>query len=153
MTNSNLSEESFPVKKYIQFKEWSDFGKLTKKRSIYFSSLLFPGRNYRSNTALNILEIGYGNGSFLSFCRKKNYSVVGVEINDDLLQIARNQCFEVCSPSDISNLEPNSFDFVVAFDVFEHMKSNDILNLLKASTVYLKKVDNLLQGFQTGIRH
>ena len=143
-------ENSFPIDKYIQFKGWLGFGALTTKKAKYYASMLFPQGSRKPTAGLNILELGYGNGSFLSFCRDQKLSVIGVEINNDLLEIAKSHGYCVYDESGIDTLEHSSFDFIVALDVFEHLASTDILALLSRLRYLLRQDGQLIARFPNG---
>ena len=58
---------------YVEWKGWVDqtpFGLLTAGESAYFDSEL-SDVHVESGGIEDVLEIGYGNGSFLSYCRAR----------------------------------------------------------------------------------
>lgn len=85
-----------------------------------------------------VLEIGFGDGQFLDWAKKKGYSVVGIEISEELhaAAISRgHRSYHGSLPElDLGN---EKFDLIVAFDVFEHL---DIHQL----QLYLKKMSEIL---------
>jgi SAM-dependent methyltransferase len=67
-----------------------------------------------------ILEIGYGNGAFLGYCKDRGWMVTGIEINETLKSRATSAGFQVYSG--IQELPSNqTFDLIAAFDVLEHI--------------------------------
>lgn len=79
-----------------------------------------------------LLEIGFGNGDILSWAASRGYSVTGFEIQPDLVAhaLARgHQAF--AGPFDASKVPAASYDFVVIFDVAEHLTIPELLALLR----------------------
>ena len=107
-------------KTYANWKSWrpADFGTPTDASRAYFKKLWrqFVGR---SRQPQNILEIGYGNGQFLGWCRQQGHRVTGVETNKDLLTRARKAGFD--SQPSIDEVADAGFDLIVLFDVLEHV--------------------------------
>jgi len=65
-------------------KNWKDgdFGKNTPEDDAYFSKIK---KTFNLNNNLRVLEIGFGNGNFLNYCKNNNWDVVGVELIKELL--------------------------------------------------------------------
>lgn len=107
-------------KTYANWKSWrpADFGTPTDASRAYFKKLWrqFVGH---SRQPQNILEIGYGNGQFLGWCRQQGHRVTGVETNKDLLTRARKAGFD--SQPSIDEVADAGFDLIVLFDVLEHV--------------------------------
>ena len=70
----------------------------------------------------DVLEIGFGSGSFLAWARACKARVVGTEINLALLAAARDLGFDLLPPDieTVADKHERRFDTIVAFDVFEH---------------------------------
>jgi 2-polyprenyl-3-methyl-5-hydroxy-6-metoxy-1,4-benzoquinol methylase len=80
----------------------------------------------------NVLEIGYGNGSFLNWCKEKDLNVHGIEQDKDLIARAKKQNYKVYKS--ISEIKQTKFDLIVLLDVLEHIEQKKwiaCLNLLK----------------------
>lgn len=69
-------------KTYALWKSWdeSQFCVLAPFEERYFDKELKRTRCHIPTDA-KVLEIGFGNGKFLSYARKKGWSVVGIEAN------------------------------------------------------------------------
>lgn len=119
--------------KYTDWKNWESnkFGKFNAEQNIYYKKII-------SNVSATkeILEIGYGNGSFLGWCKQKKINVYGVETDTDLLKRAKKNGFTVFQS--IKKIKSKQFDLIVLLDVLEHIPQNKILN-------FMKQLNNLLK--------
>ena len=108
-------------KNYIKWKSWnkSDFGNTSLYDYQFFDSI-FKYLQFNNVSNLKILEIGFGNGNFLNYCKHKNIDIYGVEINNDLLEVAKLNNFNVFTPDQINSFEESFFHVIVLFDVLEH---------------------------------
>lgn len=106
---------------YIGWKKWGeeDFGVVMPGSRFCFDQIF----NKRSKAKCRILEIGFGNGELLGYFRAQGHQVVGVEINDALVDRAKNSGYIAYLGAvwDIAELQPEKFDLIVAFAVAEHM--------------------------------
>jgi SAM-dependent methyltransferase len=67
-----------------------------------------------------VLEIGFGNGAFLGYCRDLGWPTTGIETNRTLLNRATSAGFPVFSS--VQELpEGLDFDLIAVFDVLEHL--------------------------------
>jgi SAM-dependent methyltransferase len=74
-----------------------------------------------------ILEIGFGDGQLLRWCRAKGHRITGVEIVPALVERARELGIDCLpGPVDRATLGDRVFDAIVAFDVLEHMTFEEI---------------------------
>lgn len=79
--------------------------------------------------SLKVLELGFGNGQFLSFCRSQGFSVTGVEINRVLVERAKAYGYSAFDNIEAAFAE-GPFDLVAAFDVFEHLNLIELGELM-----------------------
>jgi len=73
-----------------------------------------------------ILEIGFGNGLFLEECRKAGLIPTGLEVLEVLHRKAKSRCpdMDLILYDGINiPLQDESFDFIVSFQVLEHVSS------------------------------
>lgn len=80
-----------------------------------------------------LLELGFGNGSVLSWARSKGARLFGTELNDVLRERARSHDITLL-PADISTVATEYeafFDVVAAFDVLEHLEFPAIVQMLR----------------------
>jgi 2-polyprenyl-3-methyl-5-hydroxy-6-metoxy-1,4-benzoquinol methylase len=134
---------------YQDWKGWKDFGVLTPSRARYFArelAVLGPLRNKR------ILEIGFGNGSFLRFAQAQGSEVTGTEVIPELLRAARDAGFQVSeSPALFGDRsQAGSFDAVVAFDVIEHIGIDALPGFFAAVNGVLKPGGTFVARFPNG---
>ncbi len=115
------------MQNYEDWKNWSElnFAEASVEENLYFSKLR---KKFKLSNDLDVLEIGYGNGSFLDFSRTIGWNVSGVEVIPELINRASQQNFEVFT--NIDDVQKR-YDLIVAFDVLEHIKSEDFLFFLE----------------------
>jgi 2-polyprenyl-3-methyl-5-hydroxy-6-metoxy-1,4-benzoquinol methylase len=135
--------------KYIDWKNWGDskFGQINSGRTFYFEQV-FKIKLKKSS----VLEIGFGNGELMSYFRKNDHSVSGVEINNILVSRARKngyKAFEgwVC---DIDDLVYENFDLIVAFDVMEHLTYDQLNDFFSWINSHLNDNGRLYIRFPEG---
>jgi len=136
---------------YLTWKFWdeSQFGRLKKMDSAYFTAEI-----KRTNKVLSkgskVLEIGFGNGEFLTYARNNNWDICGTEVNKALVEIANKCCFNAILSEDISRFEDNTYDLIVAFDVLEHIPQEILPNLILDISRVLKNDGVFLARFPNG---
>ena len=110
------------MQNYEDWKNWSElnFAKASAEENLYFSKLR---KKFKLRNNLDVLEIGYGNGSFLDFSRTIGWNISGVETIPELINRASHNNFEVFK--NIDDVQ-NKYDLIVAFDVLEHIESKDL---------------------------
>jgi len=91
-------------------------------------------KKYIELKAKNVLEIGYGNGSFLSWCKEKGLNVHGIEQDKELITRAKKLNYKVYKS--MSQIKDVKFDLIVLFDVLEHIEQTKIDSVFKS----LKKI-------------
>lgn len=77
-----------------------------------------------------VLELGFGNGLFLDQCRRAGMRVQGLEVRPAVYEKTRRQFgqLDLCLYDGCTiPAEDGSVDFVVSFQVFEHVESLDAL--------------------------
>lgn len=137
---------------YLDWKNWdsSNFGKLTKSQKAYFYSEIKKIVGPHSE-GLKVLEIGFGNGSFLEYGRQELWDISGTELNANLVEIAKERGYkDVYHSKDLSSFQNNSFDLVVAFDVLEHIHHEQLINFLNNIKRVLKSGGYFIARFPNG---
>ena len=97
----------------------------------------------------DVLEIGFGSGSFLAWARDSKAKIVGVEINPRLIEAATRFDVELL-PAEferVATANASRFDTIVAFDVFEHFVLDDVIARLRACEIMLKPLGHLILRF------
>lgn len=99
-----------------------------------------------------ILEIGCGKGRVVSYFYRKGYDIIGIEINESLIEESKklygNLPLSLVN-SEILPFADNSFDVVISFDVFEHIPNSDkhlqeVNRVLRDGGYYLLQTPNKL---------
>ena len=127
--------------KYLNWKKWedSDFGLYNKSQFYYYFSLLKLLKLNKSNS-LDVLEIGFGNGSFLGFGRNRKWNIYGIELSHQLTIKAKNNGFNVYNSIEEIMSTGMRFDLIFAFDVLEHIPPNELAD-------YIKTIKDLTKPF------
>lgn len=121
---------------YVEWKDWDPighFGECSELDRKYFDAEI---ARLPITEIGNVLELGFGNGSFLGFARSKGLKVTGVEAIESQVRMARERGFEAFMPDRVADIAPCSLDLVVAFDVLEHIAQSELPSLF--STIYGK---------------
>lgn len=98
-----------------------------------------------------VLEIGFGNGSFLTWAKAQGADVVGTEIDAAMIERARAKGFDA-QPASLEALASanRQFDLVVAFDVFEHWDKPMLVASLRQIAALLRANGQILARFPNG---
>jgi 2-polyprenyl-3-methyl-5-hydroxy-6-metoxy-1,4-benzoquinol methylase len=109
---------------YIAWKEWApeNFGRYSRLDAAYFAAEVGFGSAVRAR----VLEIGFGNGSFLAWARDVGADIYGVELNPLLVSracqmLGDSHAFSELSTPELEKLR-GTFSHIVAFDVLEHVE-------------------------------
>jgi 2-polyprenyl-3-methyl-5-hydroxy-6-metoxy-1,4-benzoquinol methylase len=133
---------------YSRWKGWvneTPFGHLSAGEADYFRRELRDVAN--DGSVLDVLEIGFGNGSFLSYCRSRGWNVTGTELGDDLVAAAREAGFTVHPADELDLIPDGSVDLIAVFDVLEHIPQDDIIGFLAALAAKLRPTGSMLLRF------
>ena len=135
---------------YIHWKRWDtkEFGLPDAGESFYFDRLFKRMLKAKSH----ILEIGFGNGELLGYFKTLGHSVVGVEIQDELVAEAAKKGFTAFSGlvSKIPELQTDRFDLIVACDVVEHLTYDELTTLFRWMKGHLDPNGRVLLRFPEG---
>ena len=98
-----------------------------------------------------VLEIGFGNGSFLAWAKSLGAEVVGTEIDAAMIERARARGFDA-RPASLEALTAANerFDLIVAFDVFEHWDNSTLVASLGQIGTMLRPGGQVLARFPNG---
>lgn len=127
---------------YEAWKQWTkvSFGAWSDADATYFAAELKRAR-IESCEGVRIFEIGFGNGAFAGYVRSKGGEYFGSELNDVLVERAREfglQVFEGGIRQALATVKPESLDAIVAFDVLEHLDIANIKSFLLDTSQLLK---------------
>lgn len=132
---------------YNEWKQWSgpfECGeKLARNLAAEFKRI--PLRDKR------VLEIGFGNGGFLAWAKALGAQVSGIEINPELVQRGMTQGYavRVAELGQLANAGER-YDVVVAFDVFEHWNTEQLIANLRHIAQMLSDGGIVLARFPNG---
>ena len=134
---------------YVEWKGWVDqtpFGQLSAGESAYFDSELRDVRVAPGGIE-DVLEIGYGNGAFLSYCRERGWKVTGTELEPALVQAGANAGFAVFASDRMNEIADRSFDLIAVFDVLEHIPQDAVPEFLAELSRKLREGGKILFRF------
>ncbi len=82
--------------------------------------------DFVDNVSGRILDLGCGNGNLTAYIKDKGLNVTGVDISQELLDIAKKKCKAEFIRSDMTKLPFNNdyFDHILVIASFHHLKDN-----------------------------
>lgn len=139
---------------YEDWKQWdkTSFGIWSKTdAAYYFAELSRSG--IKLHEGIMLYEVGFGNGTFAGYIRSLGCEYFGSEINNALVERAREFGFNVSEKGINEALETDQlgkFDAIVAFDVLEHLDIVDIKSFLLDAMELLKPGGMVLARIPSG---
>jgi SAM-dependent methyltransferase len=118
-------------RKYLSWKEWDldAFAVLDKhKETDFFANVKKSKTDFPLNS--QVLEIGFGNGSFLAYGSKRGWKMYGTEVNMELVERAKQKGYQAFLTPNLVSFPNKHFNLVVAFDVLEHLPENELFDFL-----------------------
>ena len=99
-----------------------------------------------------VLELGFGSGRFLDWCKEHEFSAFGMEAAQPLVEKAKERGHTVWLGTNPSQVIPGSmkFDLIVAIDVFEHLTVEELLQLFEFCKDALNPSGKILARFPNG---
>lgn len=136
---------------YLTWKRWAPeaFGQFTPTEEKSFHAVL-TRTGQTLPPGANILEIGFGNGNFLSFAKQNNWNIRATEMNRHLVATAATHGYQVAHTQSLAQFETASFDLCVAFHVLEHIPQDHILPFLAEIKRVLKPSCCFIAVFPNG---
>ena len=145
--------EGAPYAGYERWKAWDvkGFGQFRRHDAVYFRGELRRA-GVGSLQRVQVLELGFGNGSFAGWATAQGADYLGVEVIPELLDAARARGYRVLPAKvlDEGVVAAGSLDLVVAFDVFEHLPIGDLQLLLQRLAVMLRPGGQVLARLPSG---
>ena len=89
----------------------------------------------------NLLDIGSGRGEWIEKCSLKGIESIGLELNQDMVSFCRNKGMNIISGDALNilkSLESNSFHIISSFHLIEHLKYDQIYELISECYRLLK---------------
>jgi 2-polyprenyl-3-methyl-5-hydroxy-6-metoxy-1,4-benzoquinol methylase len=139
-----------PTDGYTAYDEWKHWSKDAFLATSDVDAAYFEGElSGLTLHGANVLEVGFGNGSFLAWARAKGANVFGTEIQPELIARARNAGIRVLDSHLGRHLDQfsNTFDLVVAFDVLEHLSIPEIRDFLRDLETLIRPGGHFLARF------
>ncbi len=134
-------------RQYEVFKGWSE-------RADHFSeeSYCIEMRRAGLTSGDRVLELGFGTGEFLDWCQDQGCAVTGIEAIISLAKAAMQRGHDVRIGDAVALLPTldGEFDLVVAFDLFEHLSVNELLDLFANIRRILSPAGKILARFPNG---
>jgi len=137
---------------YIDWKNWASnkFGHYSNLENIYYKKELSKCGINPSES--KILEIGFGNGSFIGWCKQNNYEIMGVETNELLIERCNKygvKCFNSLNSEEILNLN-GYFSLIVGFNVLEHLEKVELSKFVYTISKLLMNDGLFIASFPNG---
>lgn len=136
---------------YGQFKGWEN----NELSDSYYDMYQGELERHGIKAPGNILEIAFGSAHFLKWAKVQGFRVVGIEVNQDFVAKAAKENLEVyCLPlQQIQNLSASiqQFDYIVLFDILEHLYPDEILDLFERLRGLLSAQGKVLCRFPNGL--
>jgi len=133
---------------YIDWKSWEtdSFGKTSKLEEAYFNNIV---KLLKLKKSSKILEIGFGNGSFLGYAVSQNFNYDGVESNENLVDLAIDNNFSAYTSLDKIDTE-TKYDLIILFDVIEHINADEVEKFFKEMNDHLEETGLIFLRFPNG---
>ena len=142
-----MSAGADPYANYTQWKQWDGAFAPTDREARYFAA------EFREIALRDkrVLEIGFGNGSFLAWAKGEGARVAGIEINPEMREAARAHGFETFEIplTELAALDAR-YDVVVAFDVLEHWDAAELVANFRAIRTLLSGGGLFVSRFPNG---
>lgn len=125
--------------------DWGDFFEIS---DIEKSELLMQFKKSKIEFKnKDVLEIGFGSGKVLKFLREAGCNVLGVEVQSELLTLAKSHSMKVYE--DCSEVNEKC-DLILGFDVLEHMDLQQLRDFFQCASKILRKDGKMLFRFPNG---
>jgi SAM-dependent methyltransferase len=142
---------------YSGFKGWdsADFGKCKRHWAAYYHEeckACLSASGAIIDQPLRLLELGYGNGSYMGWARSKGHVIFGVEVEEAQLIAARQAGFDVAASVELllKEYRVGELDGIIAFDVLEHIPYSELIPLIENLRNLLKQKGWMLFRFPNG---
>ncbi len=141
-----------PVTSYVEWKDWKEesFGQLQPAEANYFAA----ETSITLQSRPRVLEIGFGNGSFLGWVKSIDGEAYGIESDPVLAERAR---LFLGTEHVLSGLEDiraaplqGTITHIVAFDVIEHMSISELSSMLAGARELLAPDGKVILRFPNG---
>lgn len=100
---------------------------LLYKDKDYTKEVEFIEEQFGADKSKNILELGCGTGNYLKIFLEKGYNIMGVDLSEEMLEVAREKCDCELLQGDIRDFKiDKKFDVIlIMFDVLSYVNDNE----------------------------
>jgi SAM-dependent methyltransferase len=137
---------------YVEWKHWDEnsFGQFTDAQARYFAA----ETSITATREPRVLEIGFGNGSFLGWVKSLGGTAFGIETNPVLVARANRllgdvRAFDGLSNSSVCDLR-GAMTHIVGFDVIEHISFELLPSVLSQLRELLTPDGRIILRFPNG---
>jgi 2-polyprenyl-3-methyl-5-hydroxy-6-metoxy-1,4-benzoquinol methylase len=152
MVETKTAEVDPILSAYAEWRAWDaeSFGRFREDEGRYYESEVGSLLGGRSRP--RVLEIGFGNGSFLGWCLSRGFDCRGIEMIPEMVDRAARRGVETYPSLEDPALQAQTgaFDCVVAFDVLEHIEDRTLPLYFKSIAALLKVGGYLVARFPNG---
>lgn len=118
---------------YVAFEEkFRGSEELIKERQKKYLKFINPLKILKDK--VKALDIGCGRGEWISLLNENGFNARGIDINESMVKVASQKGLNAAvsdALGELKSLEENSLDIITAFQVVEHIKFDDVLELIK----------------------
>lgn len=118
---------------YVAFEEkFRGSEELIKERQKKYLKFINPLKILKDE--VKALDIGCGRGEWISLLNENGFSARGIDINESMVKVASQKGLNAAvndALGELKSLDENSLDIITAFQVVEHIKFDDVLELIK----------------------
>ena len=118
---------------YVAFEEkFRGSEELIKERQKKYLKFINPLKILKDE--VKALDIGCGRGEWISLLNENGFNARGIDINESMVKVASQKGLNAAindALGELRSLDENSLDIITAFQVVEHIKFDDVLELIK----------------------
>ena len=118
---------------YVAFEEkFRGSEELIKERQKKYLKFINPLKILKDE--VKALDIGCGRGEWISLLNENGFNARGIDVNESMVRLASQKGLNAAvndALSELKSLDENSLDIITAFQVVEHIKFDDVLELIK----------------------
>ena len=118
---------------YVAFEEkFRGSEELIKERQKKYLKFINPLKILKDE--VKALDIGCGRGEWISLLNENGFNARGIDVNESMVRLASQKGLNAAvndALGELKSLDENSIDIITAFQVVEHIKFDDVLELIK----------------------
>ncbi len=118
---------------YVAFEEkFRGSEELIKERQKKYLKFINPLKILKDE--VKALDIGCGRGEWISLLNENGFNARGIDVNESMVRLASQKGLNAAvndALGELRSLDENSLDIITAFQVVEHFKFDDVLELIK----------------------